>query len=110
LAAGFQIGIAEKPAKLPRLNRRRAGAAAAGTGASSASACRRRARILAPWADQHWFAVGVGYAMQPEGYNSIFAKYFAEHRAAFIERPQGIFTRRHGPHSFPTKRISKKCA
>lgn len=43
------------------------------------------ARILAAWADQHWFAAGVGYAMQPEGFNSMFAKYSAEHQAAFIE-------------------------
>ena len=43
------------------------------------------ARILAAWADQHWFAAGVGYAMQPEGFNSMFEKYSAEHRAAFIE-------------------------
>lgn len=43
------------------------------------------ARILAAWADQHWFAAGVGYAMQPEGFNSMFAKYSAEHRAAFVE-------------------------
>ena len=43
------------------------------------------ARILAAWADQHWFAAGVGFAMQPEGFNSMFAKYSAKHRAAFIE-------------------------
>jgi glutathione S-transferase len=43
------------------------------------------ARLLAAWADQHWFAAGVGYAMQPEGFNSMFAKYSAEHRAAFVE-------------------------
>jgi glutathione S-transferase len=43
------------------------------------------ARILAAWADQHWFAAGVGFAMQPEGFNSMFAPYSAEHRAAFIE-------------------------
>ena len=43
------------------------------------------ARILAAWADQYWFAAGVGYAMQPEGFNSMFAKYSAEHRAAFVE-------------------------
>lgn len=42
-------------------------------------------RILAAWAGQHWFAAGVGYAMQPEGFNSLFAKYSAEHRAAFVE-------------------------
>ncbi len=43
------------------------------------------ARILAAWAGQHWFAAGVGYAMQPEGFASMFAKYSAEHQAAFIE-------------------------
>ncbi len=43
------------------------------------------ARILAAWAGQHWFAAGVGYAMQPEGFNSMFAKYSAEHQAAFVE-------------------------
>lgn len=43
------------------------------------------ARILAVWADQHWFSAGVGYAMQPEGFNSMFANYSAEHRAAFVE-------------------------
>jgi glutathione S-transferase len=43
------------------------------------------ARILAAWARQHWFAAGVGFAMQPEGFNSMFAKYSAEHRAAFVE-------------------------
>jgi glutathione S-transferase len=43
------------------------------------------ARLLAAWAGQHWFAAGVGYAMQPEGFNSMFAKYSAEHRAAFVE-------------------------
>ena len=48
------------------------------------------ARILAAWADQHWFAAGVGYAMQPEGFNSMFAKYSAEHRAAFIEDRKGF--------------------
>ncbi len=48
------------------------------------------ARILAAWADQHWFSAGVGYAMQPEGFNSMFAKYSAEHRAAFIEDRKGF--------------------
>jgi len=43
------------------------------------------ARVLAAWADQHWFAAGVGFAMQPEGFNSMFERYSAEHRAAFIE-------------------------
>ncbi len=43
------------------------------------------ARLLAAWADQHWFAAGVGFAMQPEGFNSMFASYSAEHRAAFVE-------------------------
>ena len=43
------------------------------------------ARILAAWAGQHWFAAGVGYAMQPDGFNSMFAKYSDEHRAAFVE-------------------------
>lgn len=43
------------------------------------------ARLLAAWADQHWFAAGVGYAMQPEGFLSMFGKYSAEHRAAFVE-------------------------
>jgi glutathione S-transferase len=43
------------------------------------------ARILAAWADQYWFAAGVGFAMQPEGFNSMFAKYSTEHRAAFVE-------------------------
>ena len=43
------------------------------------------ARILAAWADQHWFAAGVGFAMQPEGFNSMFARFTPEHRAAFIE-------------------------
>jgi len=43
------------------------------------------ARILAAWADQHLFAAGVGFAMQPEGFASMFARYSAEHRAAFIE-------------------------
>ena len=43
------------------------------------------ARILAAWADQHWFAAGVGFAMQPEGFNSMFERYTPEHRAAFIE-------------------------
>jgi glutathione S-transferase len=43
------------------------------------------ARILAAWADQHWFAAGVGFAMQPEGFNSMFERYTLEHRAAFIE-------------------------
>jgi glutathione S-transferase len=43
------------------------------------------ARILAAWADQHWFAAGVGFAMQPEGFNSMFERYSPEHRAAFIE-------------------------
>ncbi|HVY06381.1 MAG TPA: glutathione S-transferase family protein [Burkholderiales bacterium] len=43
------------------------------------------ARQLAAWADQHWFAAGVGYAMQPEGFKSMFAKYPESHRAAFVE-------------------------
>ncbi len=43
------------------------------------------ARILAAWADQHWFAAGVGFAMQPEGFTSMFERYTPEHRAAFIE-------------------------
>jgi glutathione S-transferase len=43
------------------------------------------ARILAAWADQYWFSAGVGFAMQPEGFNSMFARYSPEHRAAFIE-------------------------
>jgi glutathione S-transferase len=43
------------------------------------------ARILAAWADQYWFASGVGFAMQPEGFASMFARYSAEHQAAFIE-------------------------
>lgn len=43
------------------------------------------ARVLAAWADQHWFAAGVGFAMQPEGFNSMFERYTPEHRAAFIE-------------------------
>ena len=43
------------------------------------------ARILAAWADQYLFAAGVGFAMQPEGFNSMFARYSPEHRAAFIE-------------------------
>jgi glutathione S-transferase len=42
-------------------------------------------RILAAWAGQHWFAAGVSVAMQPEGFESIFGKYSAEHRAAFVE-------------------------
>ena len=43
------------------------------------------ARIFAAWADQHWFSAGVGFAMQPEGFNSMFERYSPEHRAAFIE-------------------------
>jgi glutathione S-transferase len=43
------------------------------------------ARILAAWADQYWFAAGVGYAMQPEGFASMFQHYSAEQRAAFVE-------------------------
>lgn len=43
------------------------------------------ARLLAAWADQHWFAAGVGFAMQPEGFLSMFGKYSEEHRAAFVE-------------------------
>jgi glutathione S-transferase len=43
------------------------------------------ARILAAWADQYLFAAGVGFAMQPEGFNSMFGRYSPEHRAAFIE-------------------------
>lgn len=43
------------------------------------------ARILAAWADQYWFASGVGFAMQPEGFANMFARYSAEHQAAFIE-------------------------
>ena len=43
------------------------------------------ARILAAWADQHWFAAGVGVAMQPEGFLSVFGHYSAEDRAAFVE-------------------------
>ena len=43
------------------------------------------ARLLAAWADQHWFAAGVGYAMQPQGFLSMFEKYSEEHRAAFVE-------------------------
>lgn len=43
------------------------------------------ARILAAWADQHWFAAGVGFAMQPEGFLSMFGHYSAEDRAAFVE-------------------------
>jgi glutathione S-transferase len=43
------------------------------------------ARILAAWADQYLFAAGVGFAMQPEGFNSMFERYSPEHRAAFIE-------------------------
>jgi glutathione S-transferase len=42
-------------------------------------------RVAAAWADQHWFAAGVAFAMQPEGFASLFADYSAEHRAAFIE-------------------------
>ena len=43
------------------------------------------ASILAAWADQHWFAAGVGFAMQPEGFASMFERYPPEHRAAFVE-------------------------
>ena len=43
------------------------------------------ARILAAWADQYLFAAGVGFAMQPEGFESMFARFSPEHRAAFIE-------------------------
>jgi glutathione S-transferase len=43
------------------------------------------ARILAAWADQYWFGAGVGFAMQPEGFMSMFERYSPEHRAAFIE-------------------------
>ena len=43
------------------------------------------ASILAAWADQYWFAAGVGFAMQPEGFVSMFERYSPEHRAAFIE-------------------------
>jgi len=43
------------------------------------------ARILAAWADQYGFSAGVGFAMQPEGFNSMFAHHSPEHRAAFIE-------------------------
>ena len=43
------------------------------------------ARILAAWAGQHWFAAGVAFAMQPGGFESVFAKYSPEHRAAFAE-------------------------
>jgi glutathione S-transferase len=43
------------------------------------------ARILAAWADQHWFAAGVGFAMQPEGFASMFQHYSPEHREAFVE-------------------------
>ncbi len=42
-------------------------------------------RILAAWADQYWFAAGVGFAMQPDGFLSMFERYSPEHRAAFIE-------------------------
>jgi glutathione S-transferase len=42
-------------------------------------------RILAAWAGQHWFAAGVSFAMQPAGFECIFGKYSAEHRAAFVE-------------------------
>ena len=43
------------------------------------------ASVVAAWADQHWFAAGVGFAMQPEGFASMFGGYSAEHRAAFVE-------------------------
>ena len=43
------------------------------------------ARVLAAWADQHWFAAGVGFAMQPEGFLSMFGNHSEEHRAAFVE-------------------------
>jgi glutathione S-transferase len=43
------------------------------------------ARIFAAWADQYWFSAGVGFAMQPEGFNSMFERYSPEHRAAFVE-------------------------
>jgi glutathione S-transferase len=43
------------------------------------------AAVLAAWADQHWFAAGVGFAMQPEGFASMFQQYSQEHRAAFVE-------------------------
>jgi glutathione S-transferase len=43
------------------------------------------ATVLAAWADQHWFAAGVGFAMQPEGFASMFQRYSPEHRAAFVE-------------------------
>ena len=43
------------------------------------------ASVVAAWADQHWFAAGVGFAMQPEGFASVFGTYSAEQRAAFIE-------------------------
>jgi glutathione S-transferase len=43
------------------------------------------ASILAAWADQYWFAAGVGFAMQPEGFISMFERYPPEYRAAFVE-------------------------
>ena len=43
------------------------------------------ARVVAAWADQYWFAAGVGFAMQPEGFASMFRDYSTEHRAAFVE-------------------------
>jgi glutathione S-transferase len=43
------------------------------------------ASILAAWADQYWFAAGVSFAMQPEGFISMFERYSPEYRAAFVE-------------------------
>jgi glutathione S-transferase len=43
------------------------------------------ASILAAWADQYWFAAGVSYAMQPEGFTSMFERHPPEYRAAFVE-------------------------
>ncbi len=43
------------------------------------------AGILAAWADQYWFAAGVSFAMQPEGFASMFERYPPEYRAAFVE-------------------------
>jgi len=43
------------------------------------------ADLLASWADQHWFAAGVGYAMQPEGFKSMFGRHPPEVVAAFVE-------------------------
>ena len=43
--------------------------------------------VLAAWADQHWFAAGVGFAMQPEGFASMFQKYSPEH-SDLIRQPE----------------------